>query len=523
MGFINGPKNQLTTKYKLFCYRFGQISAPGIKYPTVIAISLAKKHGLVHVESWVTFKKGQHLYSAQQIPEAVVCMLSAFELSQKVRPENILHFGELSYHLGRALYDLDDLPAAEKIIKSSLEHPFHKEYYRMQAINTLAVLYSKKNDYPSAIKYGLLALNSTELIENTFWRVLLRVNLAKYYNALHQPQLALDHLAICLEDLNELESNTDVINLRIGYKCEYAQAMEQFGKWNSANIELKEMTTSQLDSASLYSQQRYYQIRSEVYENLGFNRLALLDLRKAKVLSDSLGKSLDQMRQRNTNVRIRAERELIKINETLGWERSTFLYRTVLLMFFMLLLLLLVVIISMRLKGKKIELTLASHQVKMLELEQVRLTEQARKTEEELVIARKELNEYGAKLKQKTHLIDQLASQAQAYPDEKISSALEELKNAVILTNDDWNTFKSHFNKVYRNGLTMLKEEVPKLSPADLRLICLMKLGLDNRQTAHTLGVSIDAVKKGKQRLKHKLTEVSEGALTLELLLERLK
>ena len=78
------------------------------------------------------------------------------------------------------------------------------------------------------------------------------------------------------------------------------------------------------------------------------------------------------------------------------------------------------------------------------------------------------------------------------------------LYDRVILTESDWNNFQHHFNKVYPNFISDLRTQYPSLTPAELRLILLDKMGLSLKETSSILGTSIDAVKKGRYRLKKK-------------------
>ena len=73
-----------------------------------------------------------------------------------------------------------------------------------------------------------------------------------------------------------------------------------------------------------------------------------------------------------------------------------------------------------------------------------------------------------------------------------------------LLTEDNWLLFKSEFtieqNEFYKNTL----EKYPTLTESNLRLIMLIKMGLTNLNIANLLGVTTDAVKKAKQRIKKK-------------------
>ena len=47
--------------------------------------------------------------------------------------------------------------------------------------------------------------------------------------------------------------------------------------------------------------------------------------------------------------------------------------------------------------------------------------------------------------------------------------------------------------------------DFPDFTESNLRIILLSKLGLSNQDVSSLLGVTIDAVKKAKQRLKKKI------------------
>ncbi|VTQ07464.1 helix-turn-helix transcriptional regulator [Sphingobacterium daejeonense] len=71
-----------------------------------------------------------------------------------------------------------------------------------------------------------------------------------------------------------------------------------------------------------------------------------------------------------------------------------------------------------------------------------------------------------------------------------------------LMTDERWIKFKNIFDRVYPGYLDNEKESVPKLTEYDLRLLALMKLGLTNRSVGDLLGISLEGVKKAKQRLK---------------------
>lgn len=87
---------------------------------------------------------------------------------------------------------------------------------------------------------------------------------------------------------------------------------------------------------------------------------------------------------------------------------------------------------------------------------------------------------------------------------QKSSLSLEHLLESHLLTEDNWLRFKNTFIAEQKPYYQYLVENFPGLTDSNLRIILLQKLGLNNLQTANILGISTDAVKKAKQRLKKK-------------------
>jgi len=81
----------------------------------------------------------------------------------------------------------------------------------------------------------------------------------------------------------------------------------------------------------------------------------------------------------------------------------------------------------------------------------------------------------------------------------------ESLYNNRILTDNDWETFKRHFENSYPGYLLRLRTAYPELSGAEERLLLLIKLNLNTNEVADTLGITINGVKKGRQRLRKRL------------------
>jgi DNA-binding CsgD family transcriptional regulator len=73
------------------------------------------------------------------------------------------------------------------------------------------------------------------------------------------------------------------------------------------------------------------------------------------------------------------------------------------------------------------------------------------------------------------------------------------------MTDENWNDFKKLFSNVYPGFFINLSKGYPQLSAADTRLLALVKLGLNNAEMANMLGITVEGIKKAKQRLRKKI------------------
>ena len=130
--------------------------------------------------------------------------------------------------------------------------------------------------------------------------------------------------------------------------------------------------------------------------------------------------------------------------------------------------------------------------------------------DEQLKSADAALQLYTENLLRKNILIEQFKLEIANLhkPGKAITDAgnLEKLLQAHIMTDDNWNDFKNLFSKVYPGFFINLNKSYPNLSTTDTRILTLIKLGLNNTEMSNMLGITIDGIKKSKQRLRKKIS-----------------
>ncbi len=84
------------------------------------------------------------------------------------------------------------------------------------------------------------------------------------------------------------------------------------------------------------------------------------------------------------------------------------------------------------------------------------------------------------------------------------------LEKDQLMTDERWQKFKHVFNKVYPAYRTQMRQTYPKVTENDLKILALLKLDLSNASMSELLCVSVEAVRKAKQRLKKKLEQTEK-------------
>ncbi len=81
----------------------------------------------------------------------------------------------------------------------------------------------------------------------------------------------------------------------------------------------------------------------------------------------------------------------------------------------------------------------------------------------------------------------------------------KKLRTRTLLTEEGRNLFKEDFERVYKNFFSNIKEQIPDISPSEMRLLALTKLGLSTKEMAELQGISPDSIIKARYRLKKKI------------------
>lgn len=133
------------------------------------------------------------------------------------------------------------------------------------------------------------------------------------------------------------------------------------------------------------------------------------------------------------------------------------------------------------------------------------------KAENHLIKTKRSLSAYQEYLEEKNIQVELLQEELMRLKNDKNTTTfekhkigLEKLLDSHLMTDENWEYFKESFITEKEVVYNVIKQQLPDLTESNMRMVMLQLLGLNNLQTANTLGVTHEAVKKGKQRLRKK-------------------
>lgn len=160
------------------------------------------------------------------------------------------------------------------------------------------------------------------------------------------------------------------------------------------------------------------------------------------------------------------------------------------------------------------------HQLEMEKSEKEIIKLRNEKLEAEIHHKNKELASAAMHLVQKGELFtkvkEELVKLKKTAPAEKGSEDVKKLIRIISeedRTEEDWEHFALHFDKVHSDFLVALKEHFPKLSPNELKLCAYLRMNLSTKEIAQLMNISVRGVEISRYRLRKKLQIPTETNL----------
>ncbi|THU30233.1 hypothetical protein FAM09_30495 [Niastella caeni] len=451
------------------------------------AYAINDDHLIANVSWWY----GETMFFCNQIELSSMYCLNAVEILDKkgiTAESNKYQFlGEL-YYLTR---DLDKgIYYIRRSIKNEKDTSRDARVNTMSRWNTIALCWRKIGNYDSAFHYFDIAMQMAEALNSEVWKGIISGNkgyvyfLQKKYD-IAKPLLEYDYRASIQHD--EIANAAHALQM-------IARLNLMQGKKDSALLQVKEslrMLQQQPHPLPYYLQDVYY-ATADVYRVLGNNDSFYHYTQLYNNLHDSIERAVANSRLEIARLRLDNQsniseiRDLQKEKDAQTRERNYIIAAIVFAAIVGLL-----ILNRQRLKSRFQRQLAFQHKVA---------------AENELTAAKEQLEMFTQSIIEKTMVIEQLEQQIATKPftDEQQQLA-SELSRQTILTEEDWEKFKTLFEKIYPGFFLKLKEMVPDITVAEQRMAALIRLHLNTKQMASMLGISTDSVYKIRQRLRKRL------------------
>lgn len=142
--------------------------------------------------------------------------------------------------------------------------------------------------------------------------------------------------------------------------------------------------------------------------------------------------------------------------------------------------------------------------VNSLELGKVQMEQKLCETNEDLQTHIDYLKNKNIQIKKLKNEIEVVRNSSSYYLEEK-NGKLKALLESHLMTENNWRVFKKEFEKAHPDFYQMVISDFKEIKDSNLRILCLEKLDFNTIEIGELLGVTPDAIKKSKQRLKKKL------------------
>ena len=467
------------------------------------SIRLASESDLKSLEVWATLNYASYLYNYRQIAKALPVFLEAIGKIEKMDSNEILFPGESFTKIGFYMDTIGDDTEAISYLKKARQYtkPNTSEYAAI--LDNLGMSYFKKGDLKNAERNIQEASTLAKSIGDHLRYAKTLGNLAQIDERNHDYENA---IKLVLEDIRISEETKSEKNLMYAYTllARLYIANNQIDKAKIAIEKAGKIATSK--SYFKINELDILKLRLNILQNDSKKDEELAIRRRIEILEDSLNKTdgVLPLNQANWLMQKRKyQQNIASANQKFAtqsfWKNVIFTVAS--------LLLLVVFFIFLKAKNQEKKKRILMEE-KIAEYEESKLN-----IEQKLLDANRTLDSQIDFLKEKNIQIQKLYGEIENIKESKSSSRekdhvkLDDLLQSHLMTEENWRNFKNEFQREHFGFYDNLMENFPEITDSNLRIILLQKLGFTNSEISGLLGITIDAVKKSKQRLKRKLGE----------------
>lgn len=475
------------------------------------AIRWAEEQNYEHLKIWLQVQYAQYLYQFRNMPQSLPIVIRLSDEINKIPEEDLIHPEESFRFIGYYLSTIQQHQKSIHFLKQSVKNTTDQ--------NLLAALYDnigighlRLKNYKEAEKHFSQALEIAERQRDTIRIAKIYGNQALLYWELKQGNKA---IGLLLKDIEFSKKGNALQNQMF--------AQIALGKiyWQQNKPEQSEKTLKEAYNIAL-SKDTYKSSELEILKILTPIAILKNDIEQEitwrrkidhleKILKNYDGPETIEYAKYNAQIAaINHEKEKEEAKIKVSQYKNNFLIA--LLLFSIIGGVLLLQAINKKLKAEK-----AEHQNWMLHSEIEKII-----SENKLKETQHSIDSYKQYLKEKNQQIEKLNAELLQLEKSKSVKNIEKIADvrkmldSHLMTDENWFKFKDAFILAYPEYYSYLTENFDELTESNMRLIILLKLAIPPKEITHLLGISTEAIKKAKQRLKKKLGQKYESLFANE-------
>lgn len=467
------------------------------------ATSFVEKENLPGLLAWTYSKHGSYHYYLGFYNKALPYVLKSYNLIKKLDDHKIFRsvdvYQNTAYFLGEIGLHNKSIPLLKKAVEQSSTvsknygtflNVIGRYYYREDNIDSAKVYFDKTLNY--AIQnnddirkskvlgdFALIAEDNKEYDKaEKLW--LENISLSEKAGDKKHTMFAQLHLGKLYVKTKQLKKASNVISKAEEYILSKQHLQYFLYQTKEQQLKIAELTNDN---------------KKELYTRRYLDSLKIVLEKKE---SSTLNKTINwEIEQQNFEQKIENQKIKLQKEQLIKWASITSLLLISLLLF------------SIHVSSKrKLKLKIANHEKFISDVKLQKLT-----SEQNLAKTKHDLLSYKTYLKEKNEQIEQLEKEIKKTQNENSTNAihhkneLENLLESHLMTEDNWQKFKTAFINEHSSFYDNLMHENSSITETNLRIIFLHKLQLSNVEMSKLLGIGVPGVKKAKQRLRKKITE----------------
>lgn len=278
------------------------------------ALLIAQKSGDPTIIASLKFKRGLSEYSFSHLAKGIALMAEANELVVEKGLQTLLpYYGEHLYNLGRAFYDVGDLQRAKPFLVNSLKYEFKRPFYRMQAFNTLALMYSRLNKTDSALQNFNATMHEAIILNNIFWQALTETNLGNLFQKNGQKDSSYIRWSRALNLLKLLKVDINYHNLAFEIRLNIFKNHSE--KITDLQEFIRVLDQGQYQSNNMRLRVNYFEAKAQYFKSLNKLSESVLAYDSAMKLTKLLALKTNEEVSEIEKNRIDTEKELNRLHQ----------------------------------------------------------------------------------------------------------------------------------------------------------------------------------------------------------------